>query len=299
VEEDKENEAPQCKGVAQTQLHLTQAGVPNLNDSDSTQRGLSLPAATPMPLARPFLEATPEAPVSQALERPGPHAMPESLASKAYQAVPSLVPVSEPVPLGDPAEALSEDPASHTTSPILFEMTPSSPVTTFRGLDALPPLEFWEGELPVKNTFIDFSVTSPATQATSQLSGNTEPKNFQPREFLLQEVEPVVEDPVVISLQHSLASSMPQRGRGSNRIQLNLSVWIPPSSRSSAASEPPRTLCLAEHHFPVPSTAPIASHPAALVPGPVPPVPSTMAAQGANTRGEPPVCRRLFHNNTI
>jgi len=258
----KENEVPQRGGAAQTPAQRLPFA--------------TLSAETPVPLSLAFLEMTPEAPLlSQAMQGPATEvwvdelcqrtqllSLPEDPATHAL----SLTPQTTIVPGAD----------SQAAEPAASEVAPTEPV---RGLGELSQLDFWAGEMPVRNTFIEFS--SPGAH-TSQLSGNTEPRGFAPGAFTCNQ-EPEPETPVVISLQNSLGAAsssdaMPQRGRSSNRIQLNLSVWIPPvppASRASAASEPPLPLRLAEHHFPTPAhTAPA-------------------AAAGGET-----VARRLFQHNS-
>jgi hypothetical protein len=281
--EDKENEAPQAGGRICAQLQRQQG---SCHHQQQGQETLGLQAATPMPLARPFLDATPDALVEALLQvRTWDAPLPVVRPLLQVMAVPTT---SEMLAqsFGPPPHALAEAWNSLAGLPELPELdfcggvmpvkntfinfTTASPVTrasTSQLSGDTEPKDFAPGpfnlqEAPfnlqlveVKNTFIEFATASPATRAaTSRLWGDTEPRDFAPEPFNFQESETPLENPRVISLQHSLADSTSQRGKGSNPIQLNLSVWIPPTSRASVASEaPPRPLRLAEHHFPVPA----------------------------------------------
>jgi hypothetical protein len=221
----------------QTQSHLEQS----MESKPSKE-------TTPTPLVREALEETPEAPAllqpAKAAERP------------------------VPAPTG---------------------MESAEPPAPLKGLGKLPHFDFWQGGMPVRNTFINFAAGSPdARAATSQLCGETEPRNFKPEPFSLYDEDwrcastpatppdaQSLENPVVISLQNSLAApSIPERSKETKRIQLNLAVWIPTVSRSKAA--PVR---VSEHHFPAPETSLTTS---------------LSAREDSDSNGDP-VCRRLFH----
>lgn len=256
-----------------------------------------------MPLVREFLEETPEAVATQ---RPLQAAQPRSI--KAHQQSEMAAEVARsaevagsdepPAPLKGLGELPHLDfwegekmPVKNTFIDFASVATPARAGTSQLSGDTEPkdfaplPFNFEEHErvenpivMTVKNTFIDFATAPTAARAaTSQLSGDTEPKNFAPEPFNVEEEAVRVENPTVISLQNSLVSSMPQTGKETRRIQLNLSVWIPANaSRASAASEPPVPVRLSEHHFPVPKGAHSASQP-----------------------GGDPVCRRLFPCRSI
>jgi len=306
-EENKENEAPQLRApshVARTSL--------------SSQQGLQDMSveATPMPLDRTFLEETPELslpspPMSQTpLNTQGakPTAPLESFMTPPLAPVvegsgggPDVVPtiagleeavmavrgLAQLAPLDfyegelpaestlinlSPMQLVNDEPLGNTD-------TQSAQVVETWG-------QFLKGELPVKNTFLHFATVSPATRAvTKKLSGDSCPKWFAPGPFNLYESEsPPVEKPVKISLQESLAPSVPQpaaKGASGRRIQLNLSVWIPPSKQSSGAPEPPQRVSLADHLAPLPHSASL---------------PATV--QHTDAHGDP-VRRRLFEHHSV
>jgi len=274
---NKENEAPQTRSGLE----------PGLQDMPGE--------ATPMPQARAFLEVTPE------LSPPSPSKLRAPLGTQASKAkAPFMSPLGAQAEAAAPsvrfnfpqeglaeAESLSARTMQLPTPPATpyavsgperagpaesdLDETPGPAV---RGLDKLAPIDIWEdepvawseilfGEMPVKNTFINFTTISPATRAaTKELSGNSEPRSFpfhrQP--FTSRESEPtaIVDDPVVIRLQDSLAPSVP--GKDNRRIQLNLSVWIPPSSssQSNSANQPAQLLSLADHLAPHAISQPVA-----------------------------------------
>lgn len=271
--------------------------------------------ATPMPLDRAPLEVTPElsVPSPPVLRTPLielQDKLMEPLQLPLY--VPSFTPtplgvgVSQPgappstpyTMLGPPVAGLDELPetaAEAALSTAVKELDDAAAVAAaaaaaaVRELDdaaaaaAVRGMDFWEGDLPVKNTFINFAAVSPgARPRTKELSGLTEPKDFAPRPFISEAPEPASMNPVPISLLNALDISAPPAT--SRRIQLNLSVWIPASSKNGAAVQQAQRVSLAEHLETRSSSK--ASAPAILD--------HTAAPQDGD-----PVVRRLFAHNTV
>jgi hypothetical protein len=136
------------------------------------------------------------------------------------------------------------------------------PEPAFKGAHGLARL--WGWEMLVRDTFLEVVSSSPRGRTvTTPLSGNTEPKDFAPQIFKLEEPAVVNESPVVISLKELLTPAVAGHdGTGAIPIMLNLNVWIPPSaSRASGATELPQRLRLSEEHFPRPRALPEASPP--------------------------------------
>lgn len=195
---------------------------------------------------------------------------------------------SETTPMPLQREALEETPEA-LPADVSKSTVPPAPL---RGLEKLPQLDLWDGEVPVKDTFIHFITATPGTRVTSKLCGATEPKDFKPSR--VQEVESL-ESPGEIGMPDA---SVPERGArsGSSRvIQLNLDVWIPRTSTAAerVAAPPVR---VAEHHFPVPSatrsepTAPFVRLSEHLFP---------VANNAHDDASGEPVRRRLFHHNSV
>jgi hypothetical protein len=276
--------------------------------------------ATPMPLDRAPLEVTPElsVPSPPVLRTPLielQDKLMEPLQLPLY--VPSFTPIlpgvgvseprappSTPCPMSGPPVAgldeLPETAAEAALSTAVRELDDAAAVAAaaaaaavrepddaaaaaVRGMDEFAHIDFWEGDLPVKNTFINFATVSPgARPRTKELSGLTEPKDFAPRPFISEAPEPASMNPVPISLLNALDISAPPAT--SRRIQLNLSVWIPASSKNGAAVQQAQRVSLAEHLETRSSSK--ASAPAILD--------HTAAPQDGD-----PVVRRLFAHNTV
>lgn len=200
---------------------------------------------------------------------------------------------SDTTPMPLQREALDETPEALSADAGKADVPPA-PVRSF---EKLPQLDLWEGEVPVKDTFVHFTTITPGTRATTQLSGDTEPKDFAPNPFSFLETQ-TLESPAAICELDAFAPA----GRSTRRvIQLNLDVWIPRTSTAADNTAAP-LVRVAEHHFPAPSaTRSDVSNPAEPA---VPlvrlsehhfPAPS---ATRDGTSSEP-VCRRLFHHNTV
>jgi len=74
----------------------------------------------------------------------------------------------------------------------------------------LPEPHLWAGKIPERNTFIHFDIPLVSTprNATSGLSGFTEPKDFKPSEFSLE--EPCFARTPSVTSFHELISQIPQ-----------------------------------------------------------------------------------------
>jgi len=127
--------------------------------------------------------------------------------------------------------------------PVLWSVGPA-----VRGLDELARIHIrqdepvaWsgilQGKMPVKNTFIDFRATSPATRAaTKELSCKSEPRSLpsHPQPFIFHESKPtaIVDDPVDAAVVIRLQDSLP------SRRQLFLADHLGPYAVSQPAALP-------------------------------------------------------------
>jgi len=267
-EADKENAAPQRQRASSA---LAQQAKNVLDTS-----GREATSTTPETVARPPLETTPESLLAPLALCNQPLVQDGKVSQVKPQCDCNFTKRS--------CEAANGSAHSPTVSASAEESLP------LKGVNGLSDLNFCNGEVPVKNTFISFSTTSPATQkASKRLCGDSEPRDFAPGPFELFE-----EEPVVISLQDSLEPLAPNLGRGSRRIQLNLNVWIPPVpklDKLKAVSEAP-VIRLTSHHFPLAARAPVMPYPVGAI--------SSSFVQLPATAGEgDPVCRRLFDMDDV